>query len=175
MKRSCQGKWFCVIKTNGLALHRKRESSIGESLEGENIGRGKRPPRLGILRFRLGEKPLTRASKARNFASTTKNNWLFHSKKMKPYEKVDSYLSSDSWFTLNAVLLLRLLALRTRLWVCSSTTTSTSQRTRHYLVVQGLTRFYRTLNRTHEGFPNYKTVVTYNTTVVTHNKSLVFS
>ncbi len=94
---------------------------------------------------------------------------------MKPYEKVDSYLSSDSWFTLNAVLLLRLLALRTRLWVCSSTTTSTSQRTRHYLVVQGLTRFYRTLNRTLEGVPNYKTVVTYNTTVVTHNKSLVFS
>ena len=94
---------------------------------------------------------------------------------MKPYEKVDSYLSSDSWFTLNAVLLLRLLAFRTRLWVCSSTTTSTSQRTRHYLVVQGLTRYNRTLNRTHEGFPNYKTVVTYNTTVVTHNKSLVFS
>ena len=166
---------MCVIKTNGLAFHRKGESSIGESLEGENIGRGKRPPRLGILRFRLGEKPLTRAPKARNFASTTKNNWLFHSNKMKPYEKVDSYLSSDSWFTLNAVLLLRLLALRTRLWVCSSTTTSTSQRTRHYLVIQGLTRFYRTLNRTLEGFPNNKTVVTYNTTVVTHNKSLVFS
>ena len=157
-----QNKWVGVAPQEGIVDRRI-------------IGRGKRPPRLGILRFRLGEKPLTRASKARNFASTTKNNWLFHSKKMKPYEKVDSYLSSDSWFTLNAVLLLRLLALRTWLWVCSSTTTSTSQRTRHYLVVQGLTRFYRTLNRTLEGFPNYKTVVTYNTTVVTHNKSLVFS
>ena len=34
---------MCVIKTNGLALHRKRESSIGESLEGEYIGRGETP------------------------------------------------------------------------------------------------------------------------------------
>ena len=67
-----QNKWVGVAPQE--AIVDRRIIGRGKHWRGKTLEGGKRPPRLGILRFRLGEKPLTRAPKARNFASTTKNN-----------------------------------------------------------------------------------------------------
>ena len=94
---------------------------------------------LGISHSFLGEKPLLAMCKPRNFALTTKKSTdCFTLKKMKPYEEVDSFLSSDYWFTLDAVVHLRLLPFRSGLWLrgTSPTTSSpTTQGSHHRMVV----------------------------------------